>query len=92
MSSSNLDLVPRSYGVGTRRLEFGGVGGPRDRNRGCRWALARRPDGVVGMAEGWRSFLSAWEDLQVKVDQADRLLGPRPCARRPRPHTGGGHL
>jgi ketosteroid isomerase-like protein len=65
MSSANLDLVRSIYAAWERgdwssmewadpEIELVAADGPAPSAR----------TGAGGVAEGWRSFLSAWEDLQ----------------------------
>jgi ketosteroid isomerase-like protein len=74
MSSENLDLVRSIYADWERgdysstewahpEIEFVAVDVPSPGN----WT------GVVGMAEYWRDFLSAWEDYRVEAEEYSEL-------------------
>ena len=76
MASSNLDLVRSIYAAWGRgdfnsvawadpEIEFVLVGVPDQGN----WT------GVAGMAEGWRQWLSAWEDYVAEPDEYLELNG-----------------
>jgi ketosteroid isomerase-like protein len=78
MASANLDLVRSLYTTWGRgdfssaewadpEIEFVIADGPA---RGS-WT------GLAGMAAGWRSWLSAWEDLRVEVDEYRELHDER---------------
>jgi ketosteroid isomerase-like protein len=78
MASANLDLVRSLYTAWGRgdfssaewadpEIEFVIADGPA---RGS-WT------GLAGMAAGWRSWLSAWEDLRVEVDEYRELDNER---------------
>jgi ketosteroid isomerase-like protein len=74
MASANLDLV-RSFHAAWERgdfssdewahpeIEFVIAGGPTPGS----WT------GLDGMAEGWRDFLSAWEEFRIEVDEYREL-------------------
>jgi ketosteroid isomerase-like protein len=78
MASANLDLV-RSICAAWERGDF----------RSAEWAhpeiefvRADRPErgssmGVDGMAEGWRDFLGAWDELRVDPDEYRELDAER---------------
>jgi ketosteroid isomerase-like protein len=70
MSSANLDLVRSIYAAWERgdyssaewahpEIEYAIVDGPSPGT----WT------GLAGMAEGWRSFLNAWQEWRTKVDE-----------------------
>ncbi len=74
MPSANLDLVRSIYADWERGdwsstewadpdIEFVETDGPAPVTQ----------TGVAGLAEGWRGFLSTWDDLQVKVDEYREL-------------------
>jgi ketosteroid isomerase-like protein len=78
VSSTNLDLVRSIYAAWGRgdyssaewahpEIEFVIADGPA---RGS-WT------GLAGMAAGWRSWLSAWEDLRIEVDEYRELDNER---------------
>jgi len=78
MASANLDFVRSLYSAWGRgdfssaewadpEIEFVIADGPA---RGS-WA------GLAGMAAGWRSWLSAWEDLRIEVDEYRELDNER---------------
>ena len=79
--SSNLDLVRsifadwergeyRSIGWAHPEIENEIVGGPSSGSR----------RGLAGMAELWRDFLSAWEDVRFGADEYRELDGERVLA------------
>jgi ketosteroid isomerase-like protein len=72
--SENLELVRSIYATwgrgdfsstawADREIEFSIVGGPDPGS----WA------GVVGMAQGWRQWLSAWDDYNAEADEYREL-------------------
>ncbi len=74
MSSESLNLVRSIYAAweggdwsstewAAPDIEFVETGGPAPVTQ----------TGAAGMAEGWRGFLSTWDDLQVKVDEYREL-------------------
>src|SRR5271170_6160817 len=74
LSSESLPLVRSIYQAWERGdwsstewadpdIEFVETGGPAPVSE----------TGAAGMAEGWRGFLSTWDDLQVKVDEYREL-------------------
>ena len=74
MPSANLDLVRSIYAAWERGdwssmewadpdIELVRADGPEPGSR----------TSVTGVAEGWRGFLSTWDDLQVKVDEYREL-------------------
>jgi ketosteroid isomerase-like protein len=91
--SENLDLVRSIYATWGRgdfgstewadaEIEFAIVGGPDPGS----WT------GVAGMAQGWRQWLSAWDDYSAEGDEYRELDGERVlvCGRmRGRGKTSG---
>jgi|SRR5437588_598981 len=79
MASANVDLVQSIYAAWEHGdffsswewahsdIEFMIVGGPDPGS----WT------GLASMAEGWRGFLSAWEDFHVEADEYRELDGER---------------
>ncbi len=74
MASANVDLVRSIYAEWERgdfsavewahpEIEFSIVGGPDPGS----WT------GVVGMAQGWRQWLSAWDDYHAEADEYSEL-------------------
>ena len=81
MSSANLDLVRSIYAAWEHgdfgsldwahpEIEFVIVGGPDPGN----WT------GLTGMADGWRGWLSAWENYAAQADEYHDLDGQRVLA------------
>ena len=73
-ASANLDLVRSIYADWERgdfrsvewahpEIEYVFAGGPEPGSR----------TGLTGMAEGWRKWLSAWEDYRVEADEFREL-------------------
>jgi ketosteroid isomerase-like protein len=93
MTSENLELVRSIYAAAERgnfssaewadpEIEFEIVGGPSPGS----WK------GLAGQAEGFRSWLSAWDDYRVEVEEYRELDGGRVLAltkRRGRGKTSG---
>ena len=78
MASANLDLVRSMYAASERgdyssvewahpEMELVFADGPAP----GRWI------GLTGIAEGWRTFLSAWEDLSAEADEYRELDSER---------------
>jgi ketosteroid isomerase-like protein len=78
MASANLDLVRSMYAASERgdyssvewahpEMELVFADGPAP----GRWK------GLAGVAEGWRTFLSAWEDLSAEADEYRELDSER---------------
>ncbi len=77
-ASANLDLV-RSIYAAWERGDFGSVDWAHPK---MEFVLADGLDpgstGLAGMAEGWRTFLSAWDDLRVeRVEEFCEVDGER---------------
>ena len=78
MASPNLDLV-RSIYADWERGDFSSV---EWADAEIEFVLADGAEvgswsGLEGMAEGWREFLSAWEDLRAIPDEYHELEGDR---------------
>ena len=81
MASANLDLV-RSLGEAFDRGDFSSADWAHPE---IEWEIADGPapgrwKGVAGMVEGWRDFLSAWEDWRSETEGSlelddERVLG-----------------
>jgi ketosteroid isomerase-like protein len=74
VSSANLDLVREIYAA----WERGDFGESEWAAPDIEWVLADGPSpgrwmGPAGMAEGWREFLSAWEEFRVEGDDYREL-------------------
>jgi ketosteroid isomerase-like protein len=78
MSSANLDLV-RSIRAAWEHGDFGSADWA-DPEIEYIFADGPSPDrwiGVAGMAEGWRNFLTAWEELHTETEAYRELDGER---------------
>jgi ketosteroid isomerase-like protein len=78
MASANLDLV-RSMHAAWERGDYSSV---KWAHPEIEFVIADGPTpgswtGLDGMAEGWRDFLSAWEELRIEVDEYRELDGER---------------
>jgi ketosteroid isomerase-like protein len=78
MASANLDLV-RSIYVAWERGDFSSA---EWAHPDIEYVLADGPapfsrTGLAGLAEGWRAFLSAWEDFRVENVEHRQLDGER---------------
>jgi ketosteroid isomerase-like protein len=76
--SANLDLVRSIFAI----WERGDYSSVEWAHPEIEWVLADGPSpgtwtGVAGMAEGWRDFLSAWEEHSIEVDEYRELDGER---------------
>ena len=74
MASENLDLV-RSIHAAWERGDYGSA---EWADPEVEWVIADGPEpgrwtGVAGLAEAWRSFLSAWEELRVDAEEYREL-------------------
>jgi ketosteroid isomerase-like protein len=72
--SANLDLV-RSI---CEPWEFGDFSSAEWADPEIEWVMVDGPSpgrwtGVAGMVEGWREFLSAWEEYRVEVSECREL-------------------
>jgi ketosteroid isomerase-like protein len=78
MASANLDLV-RSIQAAWERGDFSSVEWAHPE---IEFVIADGPTpaswtGLNGMAEGWRDFLSAWEEFRIEVDEYRELDAER---------------
>jgi ketosteroid isomerase-like protein len=78
MASANLDLV-RSIHAAWERGDYSSVEWAHPE---IEFVIADGPSpgswtGLAGMEEGWRDFLSAWEELRIEVDEYRELDGER---------------
>jgi ketosteroid isomerase-like protein len=81
MASANLDLV-RSIHAAWERGDYSSVEWAHPE---IEFVIADGPTpaswtGLDGMAEGWRDFLSAWEELRIEVDEYRELDDQRVLA------------
>ena len=60
-------------GLGTRRLQLGRLGAPRDRVRGGRWTRTGELDGRGRDGRGLAQRLSAWEDFRTEAEEYREL-------------------
>jgi ketosteroid isomerase-like protein len=79
MASANLELV-RSISAPWESGDFSSR--PDWAHPEIEWVIADGPmpgrwSGVAGMVEGWRDFLSAWEDWRARPDEYRELDGER---------------
>jgi ketosteroid isomerase-like protein len=78
MASSNVELV-RSINAAWQRGDYGAVDWAHPE---IEFVIADLPGsgswtGVAGMAEGWREFLSAWDEHHVETDEYRELDAER---------------
>src|SRR5205809_2904984 len=78
MSSANLDLVRSLYTAWGR----GDFSSAERADPDIEFVIADGPargswTGLAGMAAGWRSWLSAWEELRIEVDEYRELDNER---------------
>src|SRR2546426_12293151 len=76
--SENLDLVRSIYAA----WERGDYRSAEWAHPGVEFAFADGPErgswtGLVGMGEGWRKWLGAWEEYRTEVDEFRELEGER---------------
>ncbi|HEY8639931.1 MAG TPA: nuclear transport factor 2 family protein [Solirubrobacterales bacterium] len=74
MASANLDLVRSIYAA----WERGDYSSGEWAHPEIEWVSADGPSpgswtGPAGMAEGWRDWLSAWEEFRIKVEEYREL-------------------
>lgn len=74
MASANLDLVRSIYGA----WERGDFSSGEWADPEIEWVSADGPSpgswkGLDGMAEGWREWLSAWEEFRIEVEEYREL-------------------
>jgi ketosteroid isomerase-like protein len=82
MAPTNLDVV-RSISAPWQTGDFSSP--PDWAHPEIEWVIADGPmpgrwSGVAGMVEGWRDFLSAWEEWRVEADEFRELDGERVLA------------
>jgi ketosteroid isomerase-like protein len=70
MSSANLDLVRSIYAA----WERGDYSSAEWAHPDIEWIVAEGPNpgswtGPAGLAEGWRRFLSTWDNLRAEADE-----------------------
>jgi ketosteroid isomerase-like protein len=75
MSQENVDIVLSLYAP----WERGDFSSAEWAHPDIEWVIADGPapgsrKGVAGMVEGWREFLSAWEDWHLEVEEEVREL------------------
>jgi len=81
MSSTNVDLVRSIYAA----WERGNYSSAEWADHEIEYVIADGPvpsrlTGLPGMAEAWRDYLSAWEDVRVAVDEYRELDAERVLA------------
>src|SRR5439155_449668 len=74
LMSANLDLVRSIYAA----WERGDFNSAEWAHSEIEYVVADGPEpgsgkGLAGLAEAWRSWLSAWEDLRIEVDEFREL-------------------
>jgi hypothetical protein len=78
VASANINVVRSIYAA----WERGDYGSAEWAHPEIEYVIADGPaprswSGLAGMAEGWRSFLSAWEELRADLGLASEAGSPR---------------